>query len=264
MEALYLSSSFHLPASNSLILILLPSCNYSFVGKLSGSVLLLILLQRKRERMPYFEVKANQEEREKSEDQSKGIQIFYRTYGHGRTKVLLIIGFAGTHESWSPQIKGLTSIQNLSDYDDDSIRDHEEEDEGIEVCCFDNRGMGRSSIPANKSQYTTTIMARDALSLMDHLGWKKAHVFGHSMGGMIAFRLAAIAPERVSSLALLNVSGGGYQCFPRVNRHVISLGFKFLRAKTPEERAIIDLEVHYTKVDCINSSFALKVHLIKF
>lgn len=75
-------------------------------------------------------------------------------------------GLAGTHESWVPQIQGLTTKPNHA----------------IQVCAFDNRGMGRSSIPINKSQYTTRIMAADAISIMDHLGWKKAHVFGHSMG----------------------------------------------------------------------------------
>ncbi|KAF3324602.1 aminoacrylate hydrolase RutD [Carex littledalei] len=193
--------------------------------------------------MPYCELNSCEEE-------SKGVRLFYRRYGHGKTKVLLIIGFADTHESWGPQIKGLTggAVARDEDVAESSRRDEEqEEEEGIEVCCFDNRGIGRSSVPTNKHHYSTTIMARDALSLMDHLGWRKAHVVGHSMGGMIACKLASIAPDRLCSLGLLNVTGGGYQCFPRVDRQIMSLAFRFLRAKTPEERATVDLEVHYTK-----------------
>ncbi|XP_008677735.1 uncharacterized isoform X2 [Zea mays] len=91
-------------------------------------------------------------------------------------------------------------------------------------------------------------MATDALALMDHLGWKKAHVFGHSMGAMIACKLDVMAPHRLCSLALLNVTRGGFQCFPKVDAQMLSLAFRFLRAKTPEERALVDLETHYTKV----------------
>ncbi|KAK9724688.1 hypothetical protein RND81_05G092400 [Saponaria officinalis] len=37
----------------------------------------------------------------------------------------------------------------------------------------------------------TTIMAKDAIAEMHHLGCRKAQVIGHSMGGMIALMLAA-------------------------------------------------------------------------
>jgi pimeloyl-ACP methyl ester carboxylesterase len=33
---------------------------------------------------------------------------------------------------------------------------------------------------------------------------------------MVASKLAAMAPDRVASLALLNTTGGGYQCIPKV------------------------------------------------
>lgn len=40
-------------------------------------------------------------------------------------------------------------------------------------------------------------------------------------GAMIACKLAAIEPDRISSLALLNATGGGFECFPKViiNNH---------------------------------------------
>ncbi|XP_020087794.1 uncharacterized protein LOC109709853 [Ananas comosus] len=198
--------------------------------------------------MPYCVVSKHPEE-EKKGSHGNGIRIFYQRYGHGSTKVLLIIGFAGTHDMWSPQIKGLAGTAESQDEEAPATAAAEaaEDGEGIEVCCFDNRGMGRSSVPAERSQYTTIIMAKDAVALLDHLGWRKAHIFGHSMGSMIASKLAAIAPERVLSLALLNTTGGGFECFPKIDRKTMSLAFRFLRAKTPEQRAVIDLEVHYTK-----------------
>ncbi|MCL7047683.1 hypothetical protein MKW94_017969 [Papaver nudicaule] len=197
-------------------------------------------------------------------DVSKGIQngikIFYRTYGHGPNKVLLIIGLAGTHDSWGPQIKGLTGtdIPNDEKWNNNNniirnesfvldCENHEEDGNGIEVCAFDNRGMGQTSIPTKKSEYTTTNMAKDAIALMDHLGWRKAHVFGHSMGSMIACKLAAMVPERILSLALINATGGGFECFPKIDSQMLSIALRFLKAKTPEQRAAVDLDTHYTK-----------------
>ncbi|KAL3521661.1 hypothetical protein ACH5RR_019810 [Cinchona calisaya] len=179
-----------------------------------------------------------------------GIKIFYRTYGQGPIKVLMIIGLAGTHTSWEPQIRALAGT--LTPNDEESLAgdrrpDGDNESLGIEVCAFDNRGMGSSSVPTKNSAYTTTLMAGDAIAIMDHLGWKKAHVFGHSMGGMIACKMAAMVPSRVSSLALLNVTGGGYECIPKLDRQTLSIAIRFLRAKTPQQRAAVDLDTHYSK-----------------
>uniref|UniRef100_A0A2P2JPK9 Uncharacterized protein LOC105640921 isoform X2 n=1 Tax=Rhizophora mucronata TaxID=61149 RepID=A0A2P2JPK9_RHIMU len=203
--------------------------------------------------MPFCEVSKHQTNLHGAGASDNGIHIFYRTYGRGPTKVLLIIGLAATHDSWGPQIKGLSGTQVPND-DELTTADRSSGDGadnegsgGIEVCGFDNRGVGRSSVPTKKSQYTTKIMANDAIALMDHLGWRKAHVFGHSMGAMIACQLASMVPERVLSLALLNVTGGGFQCFPRLDRQVVSIAIRFLKAKTPEQRAAVDLDTHYTK-----------------
>ncbi|CAO2821325.1 unnamed protein product [Amaranthus hypochondriacus] len=175
-----------------------------------------------------------------------GTRIFYRKYGNGPIKILLIIGLAGTHDSWGPQIKRLAGTDVPND-EKSTVDDAGLCNGSMEVCAFDNRGMGRSSVPTKKSEYTTTIMAKDTIALMNHLGWKKAHVFGHSMGGMIACKLAALVPDRILSLALLNVTGGGFQCLPKLDRLTLSVAVRFLLAKTPEERAAVDLDTHYSQ-----------------
>ncbi|BBN19136.1 hypothetical protein MPTK1_8g08160 [Marchantia polymorpha subsp. ruderalis] len=221
------------------------------------------------------------------------LKLFYQLYGHGSTKVLLIIGLAATHDAWGPQLIGLcgTDVPNEAEIGESEDGEQEEEEgagsdrhgsggdvvleshgatvedclstysegdrksnydikeqtgNGVQVCTFDNRGVGKSSIPQHRSLYSTKTMAKDALALLDHLGWSKAHICGHSMGGMIACKLAAMAPHRVSSLTLIGVTGGGYQCLPKLNRTTLSIAYRILRAKTPEARAEVDLDTHFT------------------
>ena len=68
------------------------------------------------------------------------------------------------------------------------------------VISFDPRGAGRSS-PAPLIS-TTRRMAADVVAVLDHLHLAKAHVFGLSLGGMVASWVAISAPDRVLSLTL--------------------------------------------------------------
>jgi 3-oxoadipate enol-lactonase len=68
------------------------------------------------------------------------------------------------------------------------------------VISFDLRGAGQSS--ADPAWVTTRSMAGDGLAVLDHLQVERAHVFGLSLGGMIATWLAILAPRRVARLAV--------------------------------------------------------------
>ncbi|WP_372617746.1 alpha/beta fold hydrolase [Falsiroseomonas sp.] len=72
------------------------------------------------------------------------------------------------------------------------------------VIRMDLRGHGLSS--ATTGDYSMSLLARDALALLDALGVRTAHVVGLSIGGRVALQMAAEAPERVASLVLMDTA----------------------------------------------------------
>ena len=110
---------------------------------------------------------------------TRGARIWVHQQGDGPA-VLLIGGTGDPAESWQAQI--------------DAFSDR------YRVVAPDNRGAGRSSLPA--SGVTIPAMAEDAAEVLRSLGLRHAHVAGFSMGGTIAQELAIRHPDLVGSLVL--------------------------------------------------------------
>jgi pimeloyl-ACP methyl ester carboxylesterase len=121
----------------------------------------------------------------------RGCKLAYDLRGEG-PPVLLIQGVGVHGDGWTPQTEALAAR--------------------FRCITFDNRGMGRSQ-PADGT-ITVEQMADDALAILDAEKVEAAHVVGHSLGGLIALRLALEARSRVRSLTLMCTFADGKAAAP--------------------------------------------------
>ena len=148
------------------------------------------------------------------------INLYYEVHGEGQP-LLLIMGYGSNSGHWFVILPHLVSR--------------------FKVIIFDNRGTGRSDKP--DIPYTAEMMTGDIIGLLDAIGIGAAHVFGVSMGGMIAQELALRHPGRVKKLILGCTSCGGPHSV-RSSPESAAFLFDPERAKlSDEERALFNRAV---------------------
>ena len=125
-----------------------------------------------------------------SHAQVRGAQLYYETHGEGEP-LILIPGFGVGMWIWFKQVNALA--------------------EHFRVIAFDHRDTGRSSrlfVP-----YSVAQLADDAVAVLDAAGERRAHVYGISLGSLVAQEVALRHSDRVRALVLGASSAGGWAAY---------------------------------------------------
>jgi 3-oxoadipate enol-lactonase len=143
------------------------------------------------------------------------INIYYEVYGKGQA-LALIMGLGGGLPWLFRQIPAFS--------------------QQYQVVAFDNRGTGATDAP--DTPYSMEMMAGDLYGLLEHVGVETAHVFGISMGGMIAQHFALRYPNKVTTLILgATTCGGSQRVAPDMEAIKVLFDMERMQKLTPEERA---------------------------
>lgn len=116
------------------------------------------------------------------------------------SKIIMIMGAFATHKHFDEQARFVVNYFSHSSTP-------------VEILTYDHRGIGKSST-TSKLRQTSRLLANDALFLIEKV-WgtnKPVHVYGASLGGMVAQELALllIRSNRLKSLYLAVTSRGSY------------------------------------------------------
>lgn len=116
-----------------------------------------------------------------------GCRLYVEVHGpDAGSPVLLLEGIGGSIPGWRATLEGLAARHR--------------------TIAFDLPGNGRSDGP--EEALTMSRLAADALAVLDLVGAGAAHLYGQSLGGMVALEIALTEPGRVRSLVLGATHGG--------------------------------------------------------
>ena len=111
-----------------------------------------------------------------------GVRLFYTNEGKGDPPLLFVHGWCCDHTHWRRQLPAFR-------------RDHR-------VVAVDLRGHGGSSKP--EQDYTMDAFCQDLEWLIGKLGLRRPVVIGHSMGGVVALRLAGRRKRALSGVVIVD------------------------------------------------------------
>lgn len=100
--------------------------------------------------------------------------------------VILLHGYPDAWFGWAAQIAALSNA-------------------GFRVVAPDQRGYNLSDKPQDVDSYAQNTLVKDIIGLADSLGFGSFHLAGHDFGAAVSWRLASLHPDRLKSLAILNV-----------------------------------------------------------
>jgi len=116
---------------------------------------------------------------------SNGISMRVAEAGSGPA-VLFIHGWPESWYSWRHQLEGLAA-------------------QGYRVIAPDMRGYGETDSPAEASQYSVDILAKDVVGVLDALNIDKATLVGHDWGAMVVWNTAVFHPQRFNGVIGMSV-----------------------------------------------------------
>ena len=143
------------------------------------------------------------------------MQLKYREFGSGPTKLLILHGLLGSSQNWNAVAQKLASFHN--------------------VIVPDLRNHGHSP----HGTHTIEAVRDDVLELIDELQLDKILLMGHSMGGLAAMAFACAYPDRLLGLIVVDIGPiAGLSSMEWILKALQGIELSQVRSRADADRAL--------------------------